>query len=67
MSAPEFHEEHQFNFKDYESGGIAFVGCIVAGFGVGILLHATVGLSTLGAVGVGVIGVGIGFLAMAIL
>lgn len=67
MSAPEFHEESQFNFKDYESGGIAFVGCMLVGVGVGILLHATIGLSVLGGVGVGVIGLGVGMLAIAIL
>ncbi|WP_196493825.1 hypothetical protein [Ornithinibacillus caprae] len=42
---------------NYESGGVAFVGCIILGVGIGMALdHVAAG---------SVIGVGVGFLAMA--
>lgn len=44
---------------NYKSGGIAFVGCIILGTGIGMLFDAVAAGS--------VIGVGTGFLAMAIL
>lgn len=44
---------------NYESGGIAFVGCMMLGIGIGILFDQA---------GAGVmIGMGVGFLAMAII
>ena len=44
---------------NYESGGIAFVGCIMLGLGIGMMFdNAGAGV---------IIGIGIGFLAMAIL
>ncbi|HLR14996.1 MAG TPA: hypothetical protein VK144_04175 [Bacillota bacterium] len=44
---------------NYESGGIAFVGCIMLGLGIGMIFdNAGAGV---------IIGIGIGFLAMAIL
>ncbi|SHG57781.1 hypothetical protein [Ornithinibacillus halophilus] len=43
---------------DYESGGIAFVGCMFLGLGIGMIF---------GNAGAGVlIGMGVGFLAMAL-
>lgn len=43
---------------NYESGGLAFVGCIVLGTGIGMLLDNA---------GTGsVIGLGVGFIAMAL-
>lgn len=44
---------------NYESGGIAFVGCMMLGIGIGMLFNKA---------GAGVmIGMGVGFLAMAII
>lgn len=43
----------------YERGGVAFVGCIVLGAGIGMLFDSV-------AIG-GTIGVGVGFLLMAFL
>lgn len=43
---------------NYESGGIAFTGCIILGIGIGMLFNQTVAGT--------VIGVGVGFIAMAI-
>jgi hypothetical protein len=45
--------------KGYEAGGIAFVGCIIAGVGLGLLFDEVAA----GAV----LGVGAGFILMAVL
>ncbi|MCL6445955.1 MAG: hypothetical protein K6T83_21345 [Alicyclobacillus sp.] len=44
--------------KGYEAGGSAFVGCIIMGFGLGLLFGQVLAGS--------VIGLGAGFLAMAL-
>jgi hypothetical protein len=44
---------------EYESGGVAFVGCILIGVGIG-LFYSQIAVGTL-------IGTGIGFVAMALL
>lgn len=47
-----------FKGIDYEAGGIAFVGCILVGVGLGLLFHQLIP----GAV----IGTGVGFIVMAL-
>jgi len=44
---------------NYERGGVAFVGCIILGTGIGMLFDSVGAGST--------IGVGVGFIAMALL
>lgn len=47
------------NNRDYNSGGVAFVGCLVLGFGVGAWFdHTIAGLMS---------GIGLGFIMMAVL
>jgi hypothetical protein len=48
-------------FKDYESGGIAFAGCILLGIGIAWIIKPI-------AIPAGaLIGAGVGFIAMAII
>lgn len=47
------------NNRDYNSGGVAFVGCVMLGLGLGAWFdHSIAGLMS---------GVGVGFIAMALL
>jgi len=53
--------DKQNNHRDYGPGGIAFIGCIIAGFGIGWMIEPE--FMVQGAI----IGCGIGFIAMAFL